>query len=91
MRRVLITAMTLALLAACEKKTETQTVTDSTGTHEQQTTTYTTTVPAVTVDTAATAEAKDKLKDAAHATGTALESAGKKIEEKTAPPAKKKP
>jgi uncharacterized lipoprotein YajG len=91
MRRALITAMTLALLAACEKKTETQTATDSTGTHEQQTTTYTTTVPSVTVDTAATAEAKEKLKDAAHATGTAIENAGKKIEEKTATPPKKKP
>ena len=94
MRRLIIPGIALAaLLVACEKKTETQTVTDSTGTHEQKTTTYTTTMPAVTVDTAATAtaaaEAKEKLKDAAHATGTALEKAGKKIEEKTEP--KKKP
>lgn len=52
-------------------------------------------MPAVKVDTTATAEAKQKVEDAAQqaaqATGTALEKAGKKIEEKTAPPAKKKP
>jgi hypothetical protein len=102
MRQKTIPALLLALLAtaACEKRTETQTVTDSTGTHAQQTTTYSATMPSV--DTAATAEAKrdvqdaahkagDAARDAAHATGTALENAGKKIQEKTAPPATKKP
>jgi len=102
MRKTIIPAIALVLLAsaACEKRTETQTVTDTTGTHEQQTTTYSATMPSV--DTAATAEAKrdvqdaahkagDAARDAAHATGTAIESAGKKIQEKTAPPAKKKP
>src|SRR5437588_3476054 len=84
MRWTLITAVAVALLTACEKTTETQTVTDSTGTHEQKTTTYTATMPSVKVDTTATAEAKQKLEEAAHKTGTALENAGKKIEQKTA-------
>lgn len=101
MRKTIVPALALVLLAsaACEKRTETQTVTDTSGTHEQQTTTYSTTMPSV--DTAATAEAKrdvqegaqkvgEAAKDAAHATGTALEKAGQKIQEKTAP-AKKKP
>jgi uncharacterized lipoprotein YajG len=90
---MIMPGIALVLLLGCEKKTETQTVTDSTGTHEEKTTTYTATMPSVTVDTAATAEAKEKLKDAAHATGTALENAGKKIEQKTEPKpeTKKKP
>jgi len=91
---IFVTAAALVILAACEQKTETQTTTNATGTVQTRTTEVTTTVPPMTVDTAATAEAKEKLKvagekakvmatDAAHATGTALESAGKKIEEKT--------
>ena len=95
MRRTIIPAIALVLLAAlgCEKKTETQTVTDSTGTFQSETTTVSATVP--TVDTAATAAAaqdvKDATRDAAHATGTAMETAGKEIQKRTEPPKKKKP
>jgi hypothetical protein len=81
------------MATACEKKTETQTVTDSTGTVQSSTTTVSATVP--TVDTAATAAAaqnvKEGARDAAHATGTAMETAGKEIQKKTEPPPKKKP
>ena len=82
MRNVAMSLMALALLAAlgCEKRTETQTVTDSTGTVEQKSTTVSATVPAV--DTAA---AKQDVKDAAHATGTAMETAGKEIQRRTKP------
>ena len=96
MRNVVVSLMALALLAAlgCEKRTETQTVTDSTGTVEQKSTTVSATVPAV--DTATTAAAKQNVKDAAHdaatgardaahATGTAMETAGKEIQRQTKP------
>jgi hypothetical protein len=69
------------LLAACNQKTETRTTTDSTGTVQTQTTTITATVPAI--DTAEIVDAKDAVNDAAHATGTALEKAGKDIQKKT--------
>ena len=54
-------ALALALLAgtACEKRTETQTVTDTNGTVQEKTTTVSATVPSV--DTAATAAAKEKV------------------------------
>src|ERR1043165_8935123 len=94
MRKTAITAIALALLAAtaCEKRTETQTVTDTNGTVQEKTTTVSATVPSV--DTAATAEAKRKVesgaekvetaaRDAAHATGTAMETAGKEIPGRT--------
>ena len=87
----------LMVLAAsgCQQRTETQTVTGANGTVEQKTTTVTATVPSI--DTAATAEAKRKAgqagekvetaaRDAAHATGTAMETAGKEIERRTRPP-----
>ncbi|HEY6137677.1 MAG TPA: hypothetical protein VI670_07935 [Thermoanaerobaculia bacterium] len=87
-------AISVALLAgtACEKRTETQTVTDTNGTVQQKTTTVSATMPSV--DTAATAEAKEKVergaekvetaaRDAAHATGTAMETAGKEIQRRT--------
>ena len=80
-------ALVLALLAgtACEKRTETQTVSDTNGTVQEKTTTVSATVPSV--DTAATAAAKEKVetaaRDAAHATGTAMETAGKEIQRRT--------
>jgi hypothetical protein len=90
----LLPAAALMLLAAvaCEKRTETQTTTGTNGTVEQKTTTVTATVP--TVDTAATAEAKRKIergaekvetaaREGAHATGTAMETAGKEIQRRT--------
>jgi hypothetical protein len=85
MRKIVVPILTFALLAAlgCEKRTETQTTTDSTGTVEQKSTTVSATVPAV--DTAATAAAKQEVKDAAHATGTAMETAGKEIQRRTKP------
>lgn len=94
--------LALIALSACEQKTETRTVTDSSGTVQQKTTTVSATAPAVTVDTAATAEMKrdaqeagrnaaDTARDAAHATGTAMETAGKEIQRQTQPAPKKKP
>jgi len=79
--------------AACNQKTETTTTTDAAGNVQQQkTTTVTATVPSI--DTTATAEAKQDVKaaakdaanaarDAAHATGTAMETAGKEIQKRT--------
>lgn len=97
MRVTVIPGIVLTLLAAtaCEKHTETQTVTGTNGTVEQKTTTVSATVP--TVDTAATAEAKrnvergaEKVETAAregvHATGTAMETAGKEIQRRTRKP-----
>jgi hypothetical protein len=94
MRTIIGGAIVLALLSAsaCEQRTETQTVTGTNGTVEQKTTTVTATMPQV--DTAATAQAKSDAqragekvetaaRDAAHATGTALEKAGKEIERRT--------
>ena len=84
MRITSLTAI-LILLAACNQKTETQTTVTPTGTVQSSTTTTTITVPAV--DTATTAEvkreAKEAVKDAAHATGTAMEKAGKEIQKRT--------
>jgi hypothetical protein len=94
MRITAIPAIVLALVAAtaCEKRTETQTVTGTNGTVQEKTTTVSATVPSV--DTAATADAKQKIergaekaetaaRDAAHATGTAMETAGKELERRT--------
>jgi len=90
---VTLAAMLLLFGAACNQKTETQTTTDAAGNVQQtKTTTVTATVPSV--DTTATAEAKQDVKDAAntvantasdaaHATGTAMEKAGKKIQKKS--------
>jgi cytoskeletal protein RodZ len=78
---------------ACSQKTETTTTTDAAGNVQQQkTTTVTATVPSI--DTTATAEAKQDVKaaakdaanaarDAAHATGTAMETTGKAIQKRT--------
>lgn len=85
---IVMSAIILAA-TACEKRTETQTVTGANGTVEQKTTTVSATVP--TVDTAATAEAARKVergaekvetaaREGAHATGTAMETAGKEIQ-----------
>lgn len=86
-----ICAVTLALVttAACEKRTETQTVTGTNGTTEQKTTTVSATVPSV--DTAAAKQKVERgaekvetaVRDAAHATGTAMETAGKEIQRRT--------
>ena len=81
----LLFAAALIGMTACEQRTETQTVTDTTGTTQTKTTTVSATMPSV--DTAATAQAKqdatDAARDAAHATGTAMETAGKQIQENT--------
>lgn len=85
-----IAALLLLTAAACTQKTETQTTVDTAGTLQ----TKTTTVSMPAIDTATTAAVKQDAKeavadvksaarDAAHATGTALETAGKKIQEKT--------
>ena len=75
----------LVLGTACNQKTETRTTADTSGTVQTKTTTVTATVPAI--DTTATAEvkreAKEAVKDAAHATGTALEKAGKEIQKRS--------
>jgi hypothetical protein len=89
MKKLLTLAAILVLVTsvACTQKSETSVTTDSSSTHVESTT-----VPAV--DTAATAaamdsaaeagrDAKDAARDAAHATGTAMETAGQKIQEKT--------
>jgi hypothetical protein len=92
MTAICTVALALVAATACEKRTETQTVTGTNGTTEQKTTTVSATVPSV--DTAATAEAKQKVergaekvetaaRDAAHATGTAMETAGKEIQRRT--------
>ena len=84
----------IAALAACQQTTQSNTTAGATSTVKSSTTTETVNMP--TVDTAATAQAKSDLKDAgekmkegardaAHATGTALEKAGQKLQEKTNP------
>src|SRR4051812_19769682 len=92
MRTIAGAVVLIAALAACQQTTQTDTTAGSTSTVKTSTTTGTVTVPSV--DTTATANAKRDIKDAgeklkegareaAQATGTALEKAGKKIEEKT--------
>ena len=78
-------------LVACQQTTQSNTTAGSTSTVKTSTTTDTVNVPAV--DTTKTEHAKEELKQAgdkakvdlrkaAAATGTALEKAGKKLEEK---------
>lgn len=78
-----LAAMLVLLLGACTKQTET-TVTE---TGQSSTTTVSAEVPAVEVDTAATAAATaattEAANDAAHATGTAMETAGQAIQDNT--------
>jgi hypothetical protein len=92
MRTLGTSILLMAALTACQQTTETNTTAGSTSTVKTSTTTGTVTMPSV--DTAATANAKSEVKDAgekmkegareaAHATGTALEKAGQKIQEKT--------
>lgn len=82
MRKLALLPAALLLLVACtqEKTTTSATVGDTT---TAQTSTHTETVTVPSVDTAATAEAKQDVKDAAaaveHSTGTALEKAGKAL------------
>jgi hypothetical protein len=82
-KTVALAAMLVFLLGACTKKTET-TVTE---TGESSSTTVSAEVPAVEVDTAATAAATaattEAVNDAAHATGTAMEKAGQAIQDNT--------
>lgn len=77
---MLLAILTLLATVACTQKTETEV--DREG---AVTSTETTTYPGV--DTAATAEAandvQDATRDAAHATGTAMETAGQEIQEET--------
>ena len=93
MKKLLTLAAILVLVTgvACTQKSETTVATDSDGT-VSSTHVESTTVPAI--DTAATAaavdsaaevgrDAADAARDAAHATGTAMETAGQKIQEKT--------
>jgi PBP1b-binding outer membrane lipoprotein LpoB len=72
--RLLIIASTILILslAGCESKTETE-ITPTT-------TTETTTVTTPSVDTQAV---EDAATDAAHATGTAMETAGQAIQDET--------
>src|SRR6476646_10468301 len=94
MKTTILAAVLMIGFAACTQKTETTTSADATATTSTSTTTVSATVPAV--DTAATAEVKRDVKDAgkdvaagardaAHATGTAMETAGKEIQKHTKP------
>lgn len=78
MKKLIVLAAIL-VLAACQQKTEREVSATET--------TETTTISTATVDTAMAAEAaddvKDAAKDAAHETGTAMETAGKEIQERT--------
>ena len=80
-------------LVACQQTTQTNSTVGSTSTVKTSTTTETVAVPQYSVDTAKTEKAKEDLKQAgqkakedlkkaAAATGTALEKAGKKLQEK---------
>jgi uncharacterized lipoprotein YajG len=71
MKKLIVLAAIL-VLAACQQKTEREVSATQT--------TETTTITTATVDTAAAADA---AKDAAHETGTAMETAGKEIQEQT--------
>ena len=70
MKKLIIFAAILILSAACQQTTEREVSATET--------TETTTISTATVDTAAAEEA---VRDAAHETGTALETAGKKLQE----------
>ena len=70
MKKLITLAVTFILAAACQQTTEREVSATST--------TETTTVSTATVDTAA---AEDAARDAAHETGTALETAGKELQE----------
>ena len=72
MKKLIILAAILVLAAACKQTTEREVSATST--------TQTTTVETATVDTAAVEGA---ARDAAHETGTALDTAGKEIQEQT--------
>lgn len=80
---VILAAILILATAACQQRTEREV----SATETTETTTYST----ATVDTAAAAEATEAAtdsaakaaKDAAHATGTAMETAGKEIQEQT--------
>ncbi len=72
MRKLVPFAAILVFSAACQQTTEREVSATST--------TETTTVSTATVDTAA---AEDAAKDAAHETGTAMETAGQAIQEQT--------
>ena len=85
MRKMVTLAAALVLLTATACKQETHTTVDETGT--SSTSTISAEVPAV--DTAAvndsaataTAAAEGAARDAAHATGTAMETAGKELQQ----------
>jgi PBP1b-binding outer membrane lipoprotein LpoB len=81
MKRLAIVVVALILVTACQQRTE-RVVSDTSTT---ETTTVSATVPQVDTAAVATATetAADAVRDAAHKTGTALEEAGKKIQEKT--------
>jgi hypothetical protein len=72
MRKLIALAALMVTFVACQQKTEREVGPTAT--------TETTTYSAPQVDTAA---AKDAAKDAAHATGTAMETAGQAIQEET--------
>lgn len=85
--KTLLLAILLMIPLACVQKSETHRTTDDTSTVETSTTT--TTTDTYVLDTSATADlkegAKDVARDAAQATGTALEKAGQKIQEHAKP------
>ncbi len=82
MKMMMALAAALLLVACTQEKTTTTATVGDTGTVQSTTHTETVTVPAV--DTAATAAAKQEVKDTAtaieHKTGTALEKAGKAMQ-----------
>jgi PBP1b-binding outer membrane lipoprotein LpoB len=84
MKSTAILLAALILVVGCAQKSETETEVHSDGAYTS-TTVESTTVP--TVDTAATAAATaattEAVNDAAHATGTAMETAGQAIQEQT--------
>ena len=93
MRTLPISILLGLTLVACQQTTESNTAVSSTSTVKTSTTTDTVNVPQYSVDTAKTEKAKEDLKQAgekakvdlkkaAAATGTALEKAGKKLQEK---------
>jgi hypothetical protein len=71
MKKLIVFAAILILAAACQQTTETEVSATET--------TSTTTITTATVDTAAAEEA---VRDAAHETGTAMETAGKELQKK---------
>ena len=91
MKTLIITLATVVVLGGCTKRTDTEVTTDGTGTVETSTTSVSTTIPTVDTaevrdDAAAAGQAtEDAARKAAQKTGTALEEAGKDIQDHAKP------